>query len=162
MEAIQEQDRIGWQSFIEGFWTDKWRIYQQHHFDEIHSTRSSLLWISKLQRRIWQIAWSMWEQRNDMLHNQGSTIHQYDTELLDQEIRKEWASQNVPARYNYLFRGSLEDKLHSSTAQKQSWITNLWTAQEAHAIASDNRNDHVTKIFERWKARNSKTISHSD
>ena len=74
-----------------------------------------------------------------MLHTQGSTIHQHDTQMLDDEIRLEWAqNHNLPQRYNHLFQGTLEDRLQCPVHQRRRWITNVWAAQEAHYLSRDN------------------------
>ena len=162
-DAITDQSSIGWTSFIEGFWSKHWRRYQQQHLAQIRSKRSALLWISKLQRKIWHIAWELWTHRNNRLHSQGATIHQYDTMLINQEIEKEWMHQgNLPQKYNNLFRGTLQEKLQSDIHQKRRWLANIWIAQEAHLLARDNRNEHISKQFERWKSHNAKYSNISD
>ena len=83
-DALQQQNQIGWQSFLEGYWSIKWREYQTHHLVSIQSQRSSVLWISQLQRRIWKVAWTLWEHRNTILHSEGKTIHQYEADLINQ------------------------------------------------------------------------------
>ena len=130
--AIWEQNAIGWTSFLEGIWSQQWRVHQHQYLQSIKSQRSSILWISKAQRQIWQIAWEMWNQRNNILHSDRKTIHQYETALLDSEIRTEWSRrQRLPAQYNHLFNGTLENRLQSSTLQKQRWIVTVWAAQES-------------------------------
>ena len=149
--AIREQNRIGWQSFIEGFWSVRWREHQHQYLLSIKSKRSSILWISKLQRRIWRIPWKMWEQRNTILHSNG-TIHQYETELLKQEIRDEWTNHNqFPYQCRNLFRGTLEQRLQTSIQQQKRWIINVWAAQEKLGIERNNRDEHILNIFTRWK-----------
>jgi hypothetical protein len=48
---------------------------------------SSVFWISKVQRRIWEITWQMWQHQNNVLHNEGQTIHVRETIALVEEIR---------------------------------------------------------------------------
>ena len=158
-EAIRQQARIGWQSFIEGFWSKHWRQHQQQYLTSINSQRSSLLWTSKLQRRIWHIAWTLWDHRNQILHADGGSIHQYESTLLDQEIIAEWNNERtLPQQYSHLFRGDLEARLQSNTQHKRQWITSVWTAQENQSHVRQDRNEHIVNNFERWKARNSKNI----
>ena len=151
--ACTSQNEIGWQSFIEGFWASLWRSHQKDYLESITSKRSSILWISKLQRQIWQIAWTMWEQRNNILHTEGASIHQFDEEQIDGEIMREWLHhQRLPQQYQHLFNGTIEQRLSSDIHQKRRWIISVWAAQDAHSQSRDNRNEHVSKIFERWKA----------
>ena len=59
---------IGWSLPFSGMWLRDWSILQQSHYDTIGSRRSGKLWLSKLIRRIWQIAWNLWIHRNKALH----------------------------------------------------------------------------------------------
>ena len=150
--AVQQQNNIGWQSFIEGFWSSQWRAHQQQYLSSIKSKRSSLLWISKLQRRIWLIPWKMWEHRNNVLHANGA-IHQYEIELLQQEISKEWLHQHsLSQQYRNLFRGTLHQKLQTPIHQQKRWIVNVWAAQEKLGTVRMDRDEHILNIFDRWKS----------
>ena len=40
-KAIIDQDRIGLQSFLEGYWSNDWKIRQQEHLESINSRKSS-------------------------------------------------------------------------------------------------------------------------
>ena len=149
--AVRQQNNIGWQSFIEGFWSVKWEEHQQLYLTSIKSQRSSRLWISKAQRRIWLIAWKLWEQRNNVLHSNGS-IHQYEIELLQQEIQKEWDNQHsLTHQYRNLFRGTLQQKLETSIQQQKRWIVNVWAAQEKLGTIREDRDENILNIFDRWK-----------
>ena len=59
-QAIRAQHRIGWQQFLEGFWSLYWRECQINHLQEIKSQKSAVLLMAKTQRKIWMIAWEMW------------------------------------------------------------------------------------------------------
>ena len=55
-KAVKEQRNIGWNHFIEGFWSKHFELCQQSHFESIKTTKSTILLLSKTQRRIWHIA----------------------------------------------------------------------------------------------------------
>jgi hypothetical protein len=105
--AYRKQRCIGWRSFIEGFWTTEWRICQTEYPSQYNSQKSCILWISRVQRKIWHIAWSMWDQPNEYLHHKGETIHAFEMRALDSEINTEWDTgiDQLPLSYNYLFQG---------------------------------------------------------
>ena len=50
----------------------------------------------------------MWE--HNLLHT-DSSVHQHETQILDQEIIRDWyqGAVELPQRYNHLYRGTLED-----------------------------------------------------
>ena len=151
--AITQQASIDWKSSLEGFWSHKWLLHQQEYILSIKCKRSSLLWVSKTQRRIWQIAWKLWKQCNTVLYSNVTSIHQYETDLLDDEIHKEWSHRHrLPSQYNHLFRGSLDTCLSNSVSQKCCLLASMWAEQEARLQERDDRNAHIVNIFERWKA----------
>jgi hypothetical protein len=112
-QAWTKQCRIGWGSFIEGYWALEWQQCQSVYLIHINSRKSSLLWISRVQRRIWLMAWNMWEHRNNFLHNDGTTIHTYETRAINEEIREEWTTGlgQLSPTYNHLFNGDLQHRL---------------------------------------------------
>lgn len=130
--AIQQQNQIGWKQFIEGFWTSKWRECQQQHFDNINSPASSLLLLSKVQRRIWKIAWLMWEHRNHQLHEEMSSCPAVEQTAINDEVQNEWnlGLSMLPDRYRYLFSGTLDTKLQKSYHNKRIWLASVWLARE--------------------------------
>ena len=56
IEAMIEQDGIGWYNFTNGFISKKWRLIQRAYFKDLRSMKSPELWIARFQRRIWEIA----------------------------------------------------------------------------------------------------------
>ena len=75
-KVILEQDWLGWKAFIEGFWTKKWNLAQKEYLYKINPPKSSELLLSKVQCRIWQIAWNMWSHRNNFWHDHLSSTPQ--------------------------------------------------------------------------------------
>jgi hypothetical protein len=72
----------------------------------------------------------MWQQCNQMLHNEGTTIHRHKMDALDNEIREEMNTglDELNERYLHLFNGTLQAQLDKSTSQKCMWIMNIWSA----------------------------------
>ena len=70
-EASEDQNLIGWHNLISGFISKQWRLIQQTHLKEIGSMKSPILWISRFQRRIWEIPWALWQHRNDSCTTMG-------------------------------------------------------------------------------------------
>jgi hypothetical protein len=99
-------------SFIEDYWSKEWRQCQTKYLTQLKSKKSSILWISQVQRKIWLITWEIWEQRNITLHNNGTTIHIHQMEALNEEIDQEWNTSldQLPHQYTHLFNETKEDK----------------------------------------------------
>lgn len=153
-----KQRRIGWTSFIEGYWAKEWRLCQDQYLKQIKSQRSSILWMSRVQRRIWIIAWNLWEHRNRHLHNDGKTIHSVELTSLDAEIRTEWdmGLGQLPPKYSYLFNGSIQQRIEDTVKHKLMWINSLWAARdnEIHIGPIRTRNPDIVNLFDRWKSKN--------
>jgi hypothetical protein len=159
--AVNRQRRIGWKSFIEGFWASDWRECQTVYLRERQSQRSSALWISKVQRRIWEIAWQMWQHRNNILHNNGKTIHTQETVALDDEIRQEMdlGIDDLHHKYTHLFQHTLHEILHKPMTHKRMWIMSVWSARDNNdddIRLVRNRHRDILNIYNRWKKKNKK------
>jgi len=46
----------------------EWRQQQEQLWKQVRSRKSSWQWMSEIIKKLWNIAWDMWEQRNDTLH----------------------------------------------------------------------------------------------
>jgi hypothetical protein len=158
-DAWTKQRRLGWTSFIEGYRAKEWRLCQHNYLHQIKSQRSSLLWTSRVQRKIWLIAWDMWEHRNNFLHNDGKTMHSIEMTALNEEIGLEWNTgiEQLPPKYAYLFHGTLQQRLEDKIKHKLMWIYSLWAARdnELHIGPQRTRNPDMVNLFARWKAKNS-------
>ena len=67
--AIANQNTIGWQAMMDGSLAQGWQSSQQRYYEYIRSKKTGLRWTSALIRKLWQIAWDMWEHRNGILHD---------------------------------------------------------------------------------------------
>jgi hypothetical protein len=85
-----------------------------------------------VQQRIWLIAWNMWEHRNNYLHNDGRTIHSFDTKALNEEIKEEWTLglDQLDPSYSHLFNGHLNERIEDTTSNKLMWVSSVWSAQD--------------------------------
>ena len=123
------------------------------------SRRSPDLWIAKLQHKIWQIVWTMWEHRNIHLHSDNYPIHQFELAELNSTIITELIKgpTNLPRRYHRLFKGSIQERLKDNIHQKRQWLTSVWSAREL--ITNESTNDYITSrvFYERWKNKHKNT-----
>ena len=158
--AILQQDSLSWYSFINGFITKGWRNVQHAHLLDIGSLKSSTLWMTKMQRRIWIIPWSLWEHRNKHLHNDGASIHRTDYQSIVGEIIREWTTGlgDLPIRYQNLFQGTLQHRLHENIHLKLMWLASVWSARDrisrtANTAIDPLRNPTAMSFFQRWRTR---------
>ena len=157
-EAIYKQDSIGWRSFIDGFIVKEWRDIQRNFMERNDSQRSPMLWMTKFQRRIWEIPWKLWGHRNQILHGDGSLVHVQEKRNVDFAILREWdiGNHNVDARFHNLFSGSLQDRLNDSNEAKRLWLASVWGAKNIADDADEGRDFRESTslmFFDKWRAR---------
>ena len=153
-EASEDQNLIGWHNLISSFISKQWRLIQQTHLKEIGSMKSPILWISRFQRRIWEIPWALWQHRNEFLHNDGTTIHFQETVAINNEIRAEYETRggNLPVSYLHLFRHPLDTLLTLSIFSRREWLISVWVARDHHTPEHGRiRNVIAVAFYERWK-----------
>lgn len=159
--AMVEQDNIGWYNFITGFISNKWRIIQQAHLKDLGSMKSAILWISRFQKRIWEIPWVLWQHRNEFLHNDGATLHFQETAAINRSIREEYdiGGNNLPATHQHLFHDNVDELLRKNITTKQIWLMSVWSARDHHSPAQNEARDEIAEAsYRRWKKRLEKGI----
>lgn len=55
------QQHFGWRNFFEGIWDSSWRETQALFLKRRGSRRSPKRWASAVIRKLWDIAWDLWE-----------------------------------------------------------------------------------------------------
>ena len=158
--ARQDQRRIGWYGMLNGFTAKRWRGVQREHLLATKSTKSAILWMAKFQRRIWIIPWTMWDHRNQFLH-QTTALHPTEIAALSDAISVEWnvGLDNLPRnRYSHLFRGNLQHRLNNTPYFKQLWLASVWSARDStnrrlHLPCPAGRDAIALKFYERWKKK---------
>ena len=149
IEAMIEKDGIGWYNCINGFISRKRRLIQRAYFKDLRSMKSPELWIARFQRRIWEIAWWLWQRQNEFLHNDGRTIHFQETAALNRETRKEYLMTGIglPLSYQHLFQGDREDLITQPIHAKQEWLTSVWVARDHHMPTQVRPRDGIAEAF---------------
>lgn len=154
--GAKEQDRIGWRSFLDGFLSKHWLLALRTKLLLLQSQRSALVLLSKLIKKLWELAHRMWEHRNDILHNDDSAIHQYDLLRLNIDLEREFLRgvETLPRRYYHLFTGTLESRLNDTPQRKRLWLTSVWAARDKHGTAQASRRNHISAHnFNQWRAK---------
>lgn len=68
-EVLTHQDDIGWTNLIERCMDIGWIEVQAMYYKAIGSQRSGSRWTVAVIKKLWDVAWDMWEQRNGFLHD---------------------------------------------------------------------------------------------
>jgi hypothetical protein len=74
--AFTKQSQAGWKHFFEGRPCYQWAQIQSTYFrDALQSYQSGKRWLIELIKKMWNIAWDLWEHRNGILHDGEAQAH---------------------------------------------------------------------------------------
>ena len=116
LQTATHQKNLSWYNFLCGFMARGWRAVQYEHLLHIGSQRASVLWMAKLQWKIWEIVWSLWLHRNNHLHNDSSSIHRTNYQSVVSKILRERniGLNMLPSRYQHIFQDSVQQHLNKN------------------------------------------------
>jgi hypothetical protein len=130
-EVLTHQDHIGWTNLLEGCIDVGWTEAQALYYKTIGSRRSGLRWTVAVIKKLWDVAWDLWEQRNGFLHDAEYRATLHNTASLDSEIRFQFrqGAVHLPRRTHYLFECSLSELLTTSVRHRQQWLKSVVSAR---------------------------------
>ena len=120
--------------------------------------KSPQLLLSKVQRRVWHIAWKIWEHRNKFLHETNHSYHPTEIIAINAEIEQEWNRnlEDIPREHSALFSGMLQAIIRKTHTAKLRWLTTIWSLREVtnpHYLTTNSQiTDPMTRHrYQRWK-----------
>lgn len=132
---VNDQFDLGWHALVGGFWHHRWADLQQQHYQRRRQRNTGQVWLAKVIRLVWHIAWSIWDARNKRSHRDAIRRQYEDMDAIDTQIRQEFTRPSppqCPLRYRHLFRNrDLTLILAMSNYQRRQWITAVHNAREA-------------------------------
>ena len=67
-KLIDLQEQVGWELMLEGCISKGWEEIVQMYITSTKKNMTTERWISALIRKLWEVAWDMWDHRNQCLH----------------------------------------------------------------------------------------------
>jgi hypothetical protein len=125
VEALSNQASIGWRRFFEGWLSIEWALAQQAYYSLIKSHRTGKRWVVSLIKKLWDIAWDLWEHRNGILHEDTNLVSDAELRTIDRNIRNSFLhlrSISLPAHDRHLLSISLPRLLRKDHAYKSEWL----------------------------------------
>ena len=127
----------------------------EEYFLTTRTKRSAKLWVVQMQRRIWEIAWRLWQDRNETLHGDGNAIHSHEMEAIRGAIQTEWdrGVEDLPACHSDLFRGRLQQRLDATVHAQKMWLASVWLARDntnSCAVELERRDSVALQFYDRW------------
>ena len=150
VQALQAQQTIGWQDWLEGLPAMRWRTLQQYHYNLTDDDRTGKAWLTGLTKLLIQAGQKQWQHRNDYKHTKGQPRYKEMVRKLDEEIAVEYSRGP-----NTLLPGdrikldvNLLSLLQKSVPYKQAWLSNVAQARERCLRIQQQDNDLQTKSYE--------------
>jgi hypothetical protein len=125
---IDKQKACGWQNFFEGLVLKDWRAVMENYLRKTRSKKSSKRWITALIRKLWQVAWDLWEHRNGYLHEK-------DNNLISEQVNKGIQEQfnlgyfELDQQTQALFLKGLAALLRKPLDVRQQWLRRVKVAR---------------------------------
>jgi hypothetical protein len=88
--ALDHQLKLGWDQFVRGQIVTHWQELQSAHFEELELRQTGQKWASLLIMAFWDFTWTLWDHRNDVLHNSDVHVQLLDMDAINLAIIKEW------------------------------------------------------------------------
>jgi hypothetical protein len=128
-EATLQQQELGWSAFVEGRLGRNWETALSDHYKKTKSKKNGKRWMTAVIRKLWEIAWDMWNQRNDIVHavEEARTRSQ-----LEEDIRKEFklGTRGLNKLVQRMFRAGVLAILRKQTVYQKGWLRWVRTNRE--------------------------------
>ena len=121
---IIDQNNIGWNGIMEGVLGKHWSEEQDWYKQQKSEVTSGRKWAQLVIRRLWKIAWDIWQHRNEMEHRHDQQKELFRLrELAKVEI--EVGSKGYGSM-QFLFTPEMVDKvLHGNKDYVANWIRSV-------------------------------------
>jgi hypothetical protein len=122
-DLILRQSRIGWRRFFEGWLARDWSVAQQAYYQLIKSRRSGKRWAVELIKKLWAIAWDLWEHRNGILHDTQNEVTKTEMRALHRNVTDAYTNlmeKVLPAHDRHLISLKLSRLLKKDGVYKKA------------------------------------------
>ena len=131
-DVFVSQQQIGWRQLMGGCLSVEWARVQQSYYQWRDIRRTGKRWAISLIRKLWEIAWDLWDDRNDLLHSTPLAADLNGAASLDKAIREECllGSEGLPVTVQRLFPIDVEKLIKTSLLQRKAWLVSVRAARE--------------------------------
>jgi hypothetical protein len=146
------QDSIGPRQFFEGWLHSEWELLQEKYYKEINSHRSAKRWTIAVIMWMWEIAWDIWEYRNEVLHNKNNHSTTEDTEAIDLRVKTLWDTIYITGllpKDLHLADITLTRLLQFPRHQKTEWLHQVSLALEQAKSRQFHHRRHENAYIQR-------------
>ena len=142
--ALDKQLALGWDQFFRGRIAIQWQQMQSAHFEALQLRQTGQKWASLLIMAVWEFTWTLWDHRNDVLHNSDVHDQLLDMDATDLAIIEEWhagGTELIPMDRMQWKGIDLETLLAKSSRFRRDWLSFVQTARVANQIQPDDNDE---------------------
>jgi hypothetical protein len=151
---INQQTQIGWDGVLEGCLGNHWVDAQGQFYTNNSIQKSGAGWAELVIRKLWKIAWSMWEHRNTKEHsndieNETNTIRaQVDVELAR-------GGEGLYGSAHMFTEQEIEKVKGSNLAYQRAWLRNVKVrrAYNSHQAEGTQQIQRMRRFMQRFLSR---------
>ncbi len=133
-DIVLDQDAVGWRAFLEGGVLHAWAAKQQEYYNWIKRHNTGKRWITILIKKLWEISWNMWEQRNGEVNNPESPASLREHARLDALITTNYEDVSTFARKDRRWFRRLKEVLFTESLEyKHQWLESVRLARIRYA-----------------------------
>jgi hypothetical protein len=120
----QMQSMIGWEGILEGYLGTHWQEYQEEYYQDTPYKKSGLGWSMMIIRKLWRIAWTLWEHRNKQahLHDKANEKDQLQLQVESELVQGTQLISNLETLLSEL---ELERVRGTHSGYIKSWLRNV-------------------------------------
>jgi hypothetical protein len=122
-----EQTTLGWKHFFEGRLHYQWRRQMEEYYTTIRERKTGKRWVSALIRKLWEIAWDLWEHRNGILHDKTQGYANLSLTARINELWRHPLLKAIPS-IKHLVKEGEESIQRQTHQQKQQWVIRVEAA----------------------------------
>ena len=126
----QAQTSIGWDAFMQGKLSLEWADQQTLYFQSLGLRRTGKRWVIELIKKLWNVSWTMWDHRNNVLHSNDSHAVLGSLELR-QQIEREFLMGPLllPSEFRYMLQVTEEEVRAFGIKKQRRWLEALQAAR---------------------------------
>jgi len=146
----------GKQYIWDGWLQREWRDRQDQIWKQMRSRKSSKRWTSELIKKLWNVAWDMWDQRNEALHESSLNREQILEKDTNDQIKQIYAvGIGQLARTDFaLMKNPIEHQLQLPLQTKRQWVASIEAALQRKQLHEHGTMLAEQRLMAAWVIRN--------
>jgi hypothetical protein len=154
-QAVEAQDKIGWYNLLLGRMAQEWTDAEQQYLESLGKKTTGKRWTISIIKKLWDIAWDMWAQRNHINHNTLHPMKQQEMEELRAYVAAVYSQGNgeLLPRDRTLFQKSLATIQKGTAKEQEQWLLSVTLAQRRAEAVNEERREYLyaeRQLLESW------------